>query len=643
MPSKVTVYLLFVAVGFVITTANLFIYTSITKDSKGRRSLHHHHEGDSAFTSGADIIKPLDRGGSHRHRLDGGERNTDTGATIVKGAEDHRHHLEKPPATSLPALHGGEREAKKHRGQPHATEATPKDAAHEHHHKQNEGEGDAHRKPEHHRAEGATPIHHHTAKATAPPPTKAPHHHKKGGGGNIGKKLYKYVASESDRSFANITYSDALDAYHRFLSEPTEDIEQSSNKFRDIAEHSHAGVRLPTDEETLLDEFGLQGPGYFPNGAAYCDPTNADYTPETDKACIQYLSDIRNMLSIKPMSSILSSGRTIKFKVYYKHNNVTAVLKVSQKKFALEPASEVIALQVDRWLGFQRVPPVAWAPIPQDFLRAASATMDAFYSKWFDKFVLQYDTTRHLSSTCFKHVASNTPANTDSYGEHRCLNVSLQVWMADVHNADETILKPSQAYRTYLELPPSDAADASKLRDRLSPTTPKGEPNPRYIGLAELIDEFIFDLIIGNTDRWFGHNSFALGGCTPESPCGQNPSTASRTKSKSSMRLAYIDQGSSFYRKGAPEMNPFSTNYDNLCRFRRRTVDRVLEVVPEGTDVEGGGGVITSAIRSRIPTGVFSVHNVGLFKAGGGRLATLAAHMRKCLQLHNESSVKYFD
>ncbi|CUG18356.1 transmembrane protein, putative [Bodo saltans] len=583
MPSRVTIYILFVAVGFVITTANLLIYTAITKDSKQRRGLHHglHHDGggdgDHPFTGGDEIVKPLD-GGAHRkqQRLE----TIHGGASIVRGGggEDsgghHHPHLEKPPATFLPAntIHGNEKgkKSKGGAGDPPGAGASSHQQQHRKHneeaatsdhresdHKKPHGDGDD--KKHHHG--GATPApsqahhHHHEKdhagreeKAAATVAPTSPHHHKKGGGAHIGKKLYKYVASESDRTFANITYSEALDKYHQFLSEDTEDIEQSSNKFKDIAEHSHAGVQLPTDEETLLEEFGLQGPGYFPNGAAYCDSTNADYTPETDKACIQYLSDIRNMLSIKPMSSILSSGRTIKFKVYYKHNNVTAVLKVSQKKFALEPASEAIALQVDRWLGFGRVPPVAWAPIPQDFLRAASATMDAFYSKWFEKFVLQYDTSRHLTSTCYKHTPTSTST---SHSEHRCLNVSLQIWMADVHNADETILKPSQAYRQYLELPPPDSADAAKLKERLSPTTPKGEPNPRYIGLAELMDEFVFDLIIGNTDRWFGHNSFALGGCTADAPCGQNPSKAAAVKSKSSMRLAFIDQGSSFYRKGA--------------------------------------------------------------------------------------------
>lgn len=610
--SKCHWYIAFMAIGILITTANLVIYAHIGIGGATGK-LHHrdvvsHNDVDTSRRHHATSVP---HGQHRRHHSD-----VETGAPPTE-ARHHKHHRDVDTAAPVPDL-----AVKKH------PEESKKAKKGKHHHE--DAAMDDSKKKSH----ASTP-----------------------------KRKHKYVASELDKSLVNMSFDESLDIYHKYLQDATEEIEQSSRKFKDIEERSDSGVGLPTHAEELLDRYGVvldATHGVIPTApqteseaaaAVYCDPRNADYTPSTDDACTRYLSSIQNMRSIKPMSSILSSGRTIKFKVYYKHHNITAVLKVSQKKFALEPASEVIAMRVDRWMGFQRVPPVTWTPVPIDFLRAGAATMDAFYVQWFDKFVLHYDTARALTSTCFVHTNDASSKGDDGREEHhKCLNVSLQLWMADVRNAEETILKPSEAYRKYLELPPP--SDDAVILQRLQKYLPGGDGkkekkiNPKYLALSELMDEFVFDLVIGNTDRWFGHNSFALGGCVDGAPCERTQDVDihhGKLPSKSTMRLAFIDQGSSFYRKGAPEMNPFATDFEKLCRFPFRTATKILQLMPEGTTEEEGAKLFHDALRPKIPSGIFGIHNVGLFKAAGSRLAGLATHIRHCLQKHNRSDVLYFE
>ena len=664
MIKRFRLYLIFIVVGLVVTGANLSIYLAISR-SASRNSIAAPKDGEVAVGGSSDLgssevadeglkkqrpdipVKTVRRGGDPARHEDKAAEGigrhhlpvvTDAKRHHPKGHHEQQHEEQKPVAEShhrqhkvqenpTPAPH--HQRHQKHEADPHQAEkATEPVTLHDakegsKHHKKRKGEQadeagnnnkDEHHHAKHEEADGAK---------KKPPPPKFKKH--KGA----------YVAYDSNRTeFYNKTYDEALEQYKSFLGETLKDeLEQSSRLFRDILERSDSGVKLPTSPAELQSMFGIlpddespphvgetvNGSGSSAAAAAlvkpYCDPLDADYTPESDELCQQYLRDIRNWQSIKPMSSILSSGRTIKFKVFYKHNDISAVLKVSQKKFALEPASEVVAYHVDRTLGFDRVPPVVWAPFPIPFLQAACSSMDAFYAQWFEKFSLKYSSVQPLiSSGCFPNGI-------------KCVNVSLQLWLFDVHNAEDTMLKPSQSYEKYLALPAADQAAVDKLK-------PGGSPNDRSrIAYGELMDEFVFDLIIGNTDRWFGHNSFVLGGC--ERSC---PESSERRKTKSTVRYAFIDQGSSFYRNGVPDMNPFLSHYEHLCRFRGRTVEAVLRASRPSDPSEA----FHEVVKAKLPKGIFHLANRELVQSSTKRLGMLAQHMQYCLGNYSREDVMFF-
>lgn len=428
-------------------------------------------------------------------------------------------------------------------------------------------------------------------------------------------------------NFVNLTYDAALLQWEALVKAPLkQEIEQSSNKFTDYEEASHHGVALPEVE----DDSGSQAQP--PAAPTACDPEDYGFTTEKDQACETYLSDTRNWQSIKSMSSVLNTGRTIKFKVYLRHLGAKAVLKVSQKKFVLEPASEVMAYHMDRELGLFRVPPTVWMPVPVDYIRAAAAAVDTFYVQWVDGFVLKYRDSRHLLSTV---------------NGVRCVNVSLQLWINNVRDADDTDLRPVPHTRRKLECrSPSSAAPAS-------PEDVFGPAEQHVLG--ELSDMAVFDLVVGNQDRWFGHNSFVAQG----RPGGALPS-----------RYIYIDQGSSFYRSTTPEENLYAAimkksgggggggdadegsasgssgntladwqtmpHRPRRCRFRAATADAILKA---GDD---DGHHFCNLVRKRLPGGLFHVANKELMKAACARLSKLGKKIRDCESFCGSAAVRSF-
>ena len=433
-------------------------------------------------------------------------------------------------------------------------------------------------------------------------------------------------------SYSNTSYAAAAAAYDESLAKDVGNVEQSSAHFTDYRERGHCGVVLPP--EPIYDG----GPDFSDaeeNAKDACDPLDNEFTAELDHRCMRYLRNPANWHSVKVMSSILSTGRTIKFKVFYKHNNVSAVMKVSQKKFVLEPASEVMAWHADRLLGFQRVPPVAWVPFPLRYLQAAAGDMDAFYCHWFKLFTVDYAPAHAVHWRAANGVV--------------LVNVSLQLWMFDVHDADETALNPPGNWRRYLEIRGSDGDADGAAMVRAAPA----EVNT---SIVELSDVAVFDYVIGNTDRWFGHNSFAFGGCEVAGKkvarCGRD--TLSRHV-KGPASYAYIDQGSSFYKRPAPEQNVYfgiapkkkkdgdaneptaSPQTATLCRFHGRTARAVLDWAEKRPRETGQD--LAAAIRERLPKGVFNLGNPYLVKAAKSRLDELARHIQQCLSRYGAEHV----
>eukprot|EP00672_Neobodo_designis_P003800 CAMPEP_0174881856 /NCGR_PEP_ID=MMETSP1114-20130205/84469_1 /TAXON_ID=312471 /ORGANISM="Neobodo designis, Strain CCAP 1951/1" /LENGTH=699 /DNA_ID=CAMNT_0016117253 /DNA_START=84 /DNA_END=2182 /DNA_ORIENTATION=- len=542
------------------------------------------------------------------------------------------------------------------------------------------GGGSRHFAPKRHGGHGHNPVAHHGgrhgAKVEEPPETHRPHHSHRprhhGGGHDehapvVGKAPEGDASSDSDgensgdhkdrkhgerannkhknkirdpaemrdkrmafampsNGFSEMTYDDAVKAYNENIATDIGTrVNQSSISFIDIVEDKHAGIRLPDTPIVAKSPYAPSSPN------PQCDPLDNRFTPESDAACRAYLSDPANWESVKPMSSILSTGRTIKFRVFLR-NGAAAVMKVPQNKFVLEPSSEVEAYETDRMLGFNRVPPVAWVSFPLKYLQAACGSKvlpagtrqlpqehqrKAFYSQWFQKFVVEYK----QSAAALHH---------DHATKEQMLYVSLQIWMKDVHNADETALRPPPNYRSLMRADKPFPNDAS---------------NWTRAGVAELSDVSLFDFIIGNTDRWFGHNSFAFGGCdaaTRPPPRCHNPPEPGKTI-KGTPMYAFIDQGSSFYRSGPPDQTLYygsksNPTVDDLCRFRKSTAEAIVAVAR----LKDGRKDYYAEMQARLPRGIFAIGSKYLVKAGRTRLEHLAKMIEGCLEKHPREDVLYF-
>lgn len=465
--------------------------------------------------------------------------------------------------------------------------------------------------------------------------SKPPEKHRKPAGGASGKKprgslREKRAAFSAESSgFAPMTYEEALASYASYQS-PKLPVNQSSASFIDILEDKHAGIRLPdkpivaVSPEAPTLPAPAQGDADDDDATGDCDPSDNVFTAEVDAACRAYLANPANWVSLKPMSAILSTGRTIKFRLFLR-NGAVAVMKVPQKKFVLEPSSEIMAYETDRLMNFRRVPPTAWVSFPVKYLQAASASKridyaDGFYSQWFQQFVLDYQ-------------QSAAALHKDKATGEKMLHVSLQLWMHDVHNADETALRPPEHHASLMDAGSTFPPDAS---------------NWTRAAIAELSDVSLFDFIIGNSDRWFGHNSFAYGGCGVAPAAGGR--RASCTLPPPEKRIsgppayAFIDQGSSFYRAGPPEENLYyggakdRPTSDQLCRLRRATAETIVALgKPAAADVD----YLAQMVR-RLPKGIFAIGSKYLVKAARTRVELLTQMITKCTEHHPREQV-FFD
>eukprot|EP01012_Entosiphon_sulcatum_P051934 TRINITY_DN71324_c0_g1_i1.p1 TRINITY_DN71324_c0_g1~~TRINITY_DN71324_c0_g1_i1.p1 ORF type:complete len:515 (-),score=94.16 TRINITY_DN71324_c0_g1_i1:75-1619(-) len=356
-----------------------------------------------------------------------------------------------------------------------------------------------------------------------------------------------------------------------------------------------------------------------------CDPTSTNYTSETDRLCTQYLSNRHNLLRIKPMSSILSFARTLKLKATLAHSPssssssassssssslLKAVMKVSQRKFLFEPYSELLGYWVDRILGMNRVPPTGWVEMPVDWLRAAVAHMPNEYVRWLQQYV--------LDNGEIKAAMRRGGGGGGGGADVRFMSFSLQLWMHDVHSITDTQLQIPHDYLRYCDS--RMAAVPAKYRN----------------GIGEMSDLTVFDFIIGNTDRGFGKNNYAVGGCKP-SNCPKDPSQRHRGPPQ----LIHLDQGSAFYKRPGPQGNPLTPaqgSNSTFCRFRRRTGERLLALAnrkgrPKSETLWG-------QLKANVPAVVFRFVKDSRVYAAQDRLDLLVKHIRQhCLVSHTESEV----
>jgi len=428
-----------------------------------------------------------------------------------------------------------------------------------------------------------------------------------------------------DPELSNYTFAEALALYTKNLHMTITrgNVDQPTDQYTDIMEIPGHGVRLPHDPSQVTPTEQWQA----------CDPTDAEFTLERDALCQKYLSNLNNMLSIKALAAILKKGRTIKFKIFYRHNNLQAIVKVSQNKFLYEPASEYLAFAVDRELNITRTPPTSYTAIPLDYMRAACAIVGPFYSQWFQRFVVTYEYTKHNFVKCPKVADPGVLANIGQEGLDRMNNVkdcpltALQIWMKDVHSA------------LYSNLALNYDSDEYFFKKFYSlEGKPRWPHKPlKMRALGDMNVRFVFDFIVGNTDRGMNdHNNFVYGGCDAHTRCrpkGKNEST------KGISKYAFIDHGSSFYSHKEPPESPFSVNVtDNrMCRFRRSMYERFKTL--SGTAREDKIHPLVMNIRQKLPKNIFNLIRTGVFLKSQDRLDKIVLMVERCLQLYPEKDV----
>eukprot|EP00759_Apiculatamorpha_spiralis_P032701 PhF_6_TR34142/c1_g1_i1/m.49867/K21958/FAM20C; extracellular serine/threonine protein kinase FAM20C len=404
----------------------------------------------------------------------------------------------------------------------------------------------------------------------------------------------------------------ALKTFYTMINN-TLDIEQSSNKFRDFVEKKHVVMEIPLSSSSNSGS----------SGSGTCNPNATEFTFESDRNCKEYLSNLHNIISIRPMSSVLSTGRTIKFRVQYKGKE-EAVMKVSQTKFVLEPASEVCAYVLDRVVGFNRVPLVLWQPFPLDWLRATSTLFGTFYATWFHRFVVQNPSVSKLTFPCKKYNLHVLPG-LEFEANPMCFNVSLQLFVNNVVDALESSVAPPPKMST-LTNPSRPIPDDIPWSQRSATFN---------ASVLELTNMYLFDFMIANTDRGYGHNHFAFSHVP---------------------RYVYLDQGSSFYKRQHPDGNPFH-NTTGYCRHSRMLLGKISSLVstastpttvrPHRKSGGGGGsggvsGPLIDAVRAGLPKGIQHLVAKNSLRSCQERLDYIWDHIQNCVALHGVHEVYFF-
>ena len=383
-----------------------------------------------------------------------------------------------------------------------------------------------------------------------------------------------------------------------------------------------------------------------------CDPTDTDFTEQRDRLCSAYLRNWNNMKTVKAMSSKLYDGRTIKFKVFYRHGNITAIIKVSQHKFVYEPISEMLAFGVERALGFQKVPPTAWTPFPLNYLEAAAGLVNPLYAQWLNQFVVDFHFLDLFHFPCIPPLPADDPnvKNTilgqnvhelspfaevfgkDDDAGGLCVNVTIQLWMEDVH----------PALYTYLAL--NFEQDDFFYHYFFTPRQGRKWPphhQHRRLALGDICDRFIFDFITGNTDRGMNdHNNFVYGGCDGHiSSCGPPKEEWKRTKREA--KYAYLDQGSSFYSHREPEGSPFTGKNRTICRFRKTTYEKLKSFVRSNQDIKDHYRPLVVESVKRVPgyDSAFKLVHASVFKTIQDRAEKIVRIADGCMESFSEEEV----
>ncbi|AAZ12235.1 hypothetical protein, conserved [Trypanosoma brucei brucei TREU927] len=389
-----------------------------------------------------------------------------------------------------------------------------------------------------------------------------------------------------------------------------------------------------------------------------CDSLSVPFNPLHDSRCINFMTNSSNWLDVVPIGQNVDQ-RTIKFRLLFKPLRINAsysveypletFVKVPQKYFVLEAASEVVAFNVDRLLLVNRVPPTGLGCLPLNTLRGSvnkykhnTSTFKKFlqdskaenYEQWIEKDLF------HFLRRAKHHLRKNGNNQT-------CVLVSIQLKIADVVHFLETPMRIpyrvfSDTWFDYFDL----RANVGELEDGL-PTFAHERHYPGVLHLAALA---MFDYVIGNMDRSPFKNNFVVGGVA-----NQLVSDNTTLLHPNHPTFVYLDHGSSF-RLRRPERNPIAKSHigfengkeDTFCLFRGPLLRRIQELTgPSGEVTHGNKAkeeaygaahnhrstetLFTHMLRERVPPEVYSVIDSSNLDLVVVRMKELLAMAGRCL------------
>jgi hypothetical protein len=246
------------------------------------------------------------------------------------------------------------------------------------------------------------------------------------------------------------------------------------------------------------------------------------------------------------------------------------------------------------------------------------------------------------SSGADEQAAGSTAggASTSDQPQRLCTNVTVQLWMADVHPALDTSIAVG-----YLQ---NERFFKKCLTPRASTAVTWPPREDRVFALGDLVDRFMFDFLIGNTDRGMNdHNNFAYGGCTGDYRSSCKPPSDPLKRTLGRPKYAFLDQGSSFYSRKFPEGSPFTVKEQKgwICRFRRSTYDKLKAYARSPSDVKSHRRPLCSAafralpLMHNDPDPIFEVMHWSIFKLVQDRAEFLVQRIEECVANYTTAEV----
>eukprot|EP01060_Flectonema_neradi_P014515 TRINITY_DN21166_c0_g1_i1.p1 TRINITY_DN21166_c0_g1~~TRINITY_DN21166_c0_g1_i1.p1 ORF type:complete len:463 (+),score=91.81 TRINITY_DN21166_c0_g1_i1:103-1491(+) len=329
-----------------------------------------------------------------------------------------------------------------------------------------------------------------------------------------------------------------------------------------------------------------------------CDIFTVPFEAASDKKCIKYLSDMDNWDHIEPMKQVFDQ-RTIKFKIRFNDDRISAIVKVPQRSFPAEAMSEVGAYHADRVLQVNRIPPTAWVKVPVKRIVDAALHGSSKNKKMVDKFAKEAGVTTYeqwLDQDFVKYVHGKGLVSDESVG------VSVQLFVADVRRfLDSTLSIPYKAH------------NGSWAR-WLDPNHPFEEGIRTSIyHLSELAT---FDYILGNSDRSPNKNNFVVGACVNKCKDPPHPGPPS---------FVHIDNGMCFY---TPQRNPINGKEWPMCIFQKDIISHIRTL----TDFD-------DQMKKRTPKEVYNLISSSKVKACQKRISQVLSKVDQCLEKFDESIV----